>query len=338
MADSIQDFESALAELESIVTKLEQGDLPLKQSLGLFERGVQLSRFCHGKLEDAERRIEILTERGEVRQAPASLADPDRNESPARTPRPGRDRDEHAAHADDDSPRGLARRAARRCGSGVGAGARAACGHRRVHWPAVVHEAMRYSLLAGGKRLPDADARRGGSGRGTQKRRPSAASEQRFERSRRSRRRRDAGDDAGAAHAGAPPRATGGVRDRDDSHLLADPRRSTSDGRRLAAPRIADVARAVRRGDGDPRGRRPADRSLHAARARTGRRHRRKWACASSARSNSSRKPPARRAWSAARRSICTRPVLTPIKIRLLRSRHSMPPRCATCTRAKPAR
>ena len=81
MADSIQDFESALAELESIVTKLEQGDLPLEQSLGLFERGVQLSRFCHGKLEDAERRIEILTERGEVRQAPASLADPDRNES-----------------------------------------------------------------------------------------------------------------------------------------------------------------------------------------------------------------------------------------------------------------
>lgn len=81
MSDSIQDFESALAELESIVTKLEQGDLPLEQSLGLFERGVQLSRFCHTKLEDAERRIEILTERGEVRQAPASLADPDRQDA-----------------------------------------------------------------------------------------------------------------------------------------------------------------------------------------------------------------------------------------------------------------
>jgi exodeoxyribonuclease VII small subunit len=79
MADTIQDFESALVELESIVTKLEQGDLPLEQSLALFERGVQLSRFCHSKLEDAERRIELLTERGDVRPAPATLtndADP----------------------------------------------------------------------------------------------------------------------------------------------------------------------------------------------------------------------------------------------------------------------
>jgi exodeoxyribonuclease VII small subunit len=82
MADTIQDFETAIAELESIVTKLEQGDLPLEQSLALFERGVQLSRFCHAKLEDAERRIEILTERGEVRAAPAALtnADADRQD------------------------------------------------------------------------------------------------------------------------------------------------------------------------------------------------------------------------------------------------------------------
>jgi exodeoxyribonuclease VII small subunit len=75
-SDSIQDFESAIAELEAIVMKLEQGDLPLEQSLALFERGVQLSRFCHGKLEDAEQRIEILTERGEVRPAPSSLTSP----------------------------------------------------------------------------------------------------------------------------------------------------------------------------------------------------------------------------------------------------------------------
>ena len=61
------------AELETIVSRLEQGDLPLEQSLGLFERGVQLSRFCHTKLEDAERRIEILTERGDVRPAPPTL-------------------------------------------------------------------------------------------------------------------------------------------------------------------------------------------------------------------------------------------------------------------------
>jgi exodeoxyribonuclease VII small subunit len=71
---SIKDFEAAIAELESIVKKLEEGDLPLEQSLALYERGVQLSRFCHLRLEEAERRIEILNERGELKAAPASLA------------------------------------------------------------------------------------------------------------------------------------------------------------------------------------------------------------------------------------------------------------------------
>jgi exodeoxyribonuclease VII small subunit len=70
---SIKDFESAIAELETIVKTLEEGDMALERSLELFERGVQLSRFCHAKLEAAERRIEILNERGEVRPAPASL-------------------------------------------------------------------------------------------------------------------------------------------------------------------------------------------------------------------------------------------------------------------------
>ena len=68
-----KDFEAALAELERIVKQLEDGDLPLEKSLELYERGVQLSRFCHGRLEDAERRIEVLTERGDVKPAPAGL-------------------------------------------------------------------------------------------------------------------------------------------------------------------------------------------------------------------------------------------------------------------------
>ena len=72
---SIKDFEAAIAELESIVKKLEEGDLALEQSLALYERGVQLSRFCHARLEDAERRIEILNERGELKAAPPSFAD-----------------------------------------------------------------------------------------------------------------------------------------------------------------------------------------------------------------------------------------------------------------------
>jgi exodeoxyribonuclease VII small subunit len=70
---TIKDFESAIGELETIVKTLEGGDLALEKSLALFERGVQLSRFCHAQLEAAERRIEILTERGEVRPAPATL-------------------------------------------------------------------------------------------------------------------------------------------------------------------------------------------------------------------------------------------------------------------------
>jgi exodeoxyribonuclease VII small subunit len=71
---SIRDFEAAIAELETIVRKLEEGDLPLEQSLALYERGVQLSRFCHARLEEAEHRIEILNERGELKPAPASFA------------------------------------------------------------------------------------------------------------------------------------------------------------------------------------------------------------------------------------------------------------------------
>jgi len=70
---SIKDFEAAIAELDAIVKKLEEGDLPLEQSLALYERGIHLSRFCHARLEDAERRIEILTERGELKPAPAGL-------------------------------------------------------------------------------------------------------------------------------------------------------------------------------------------------------------------------------------------------------------------------
>ena len=68
---TIKDFEGAIAELETIVKKLEEGDLPLEKSLELYERGVQLSRFCHTRLGEAERRIEILNERGDLRPAGA---------------------------------------------------------------------------------------------------------------------------------------------------------------------------------------------------------------------------------------------------------------------------
>ena len=73
MENKIKDFESAIGELETIVKTLEAGDLSLEQSLQLFERGVELSRFCHTRLEDAERRIEILSQSGEREAAPETL-------------------------------------------------------------------------------------------------------------------------------------------------------------------------------------------------------------------------------------------------------------------------
>jgi exodeoxyribonuclease VII small subunit len=82
---TIKDFEAAIAELEGIVKKLEEGDLPLEASLQLYERGVHLSRFCHAQLEQAERRIEVLNERGELKPAPAALGADD--EGDARTRR-----------------------------------------------------------------------------------------------------------------------------------------------------------------------------------------------------------------------------------------------------------
>jgi len=61
-------FEAALTQLEEIVQKLEKGELTLEESLKLYEDGVRLSRLCHGKLEEAEGKIEMLLKdaRGEV--------------------------------------------------------------------------------------------------------------------------------------------------------------------------------------------------------------------------------------------------------------------------------
>jgi exodeoxyribonuclease VII small subunit len=78
MSQSIKDFESAITELEKIVKQLEEGDLALDTSLALFERGVELSRYCHDQLGAAQRRIELLTERGALTDA-AHLAGPDQD-------------------------------------------------------------------------------------------------------------------------------------------------------------------------------------------------------------------------------------------------------------------
>lgn len=54
------DFETAMRDLEAIVERLEQGDLPLEESLAAFERGILLTRDCQAALKDAEQKVEIL--------------------------------------------------------------------------------------------------------------------------------------------------------------------------------------------------------------------------------------------------------------------------------------
>jgi exodeoxyribonuclease VII small subunit len=65
-------FEEALAELESVVRRLEEGDIPLEESLAAFERGVGLVRLLHARLDSVQTRIEELTrsERGDLALEP----------------------------------------------------------------------------------------------------------------------------------------------------------------------------------------------------------------------------------------------------------------------------
>ena len=61
-------FDDALQQLENIVQQLENGKLPLEESMKAFERGVQLGKLCNEKLTNAEKKIELLTRQsdGEV--------------------------------------------------------------------------------------------------------------------------------------------------------------------------------------------------------------------------------------------------------------------------------
>lgn len=60
--DETPDFEQSLQELEAIVARLEQGDLPLEESLRQFERGIALTRACQQSLKTAEQKVQILIE------------------------------------------------------------------------------------------------------------------------------------------------------------------------------------------------------------------------------------------------------------------------------------
>ena len=65
------DFERALAELEGLVERMEQGELTLEESLRQFERGIELARHCESALRQAEQKVEALVRRnGETEAVP----------------------------------------------------------------------------------------------------------------------------------------------------------------------------------------------------------------------------------------------------------------------------
>jgi exodeoxyribonuclease VII small subunit len=76
-------FEKALKELEETVEKLENGELSLDESLTLFEKGVQLTKFLRKELEKAEKKIDILLKdkEGKVKTEPFELTEEDKTSS-----------------------------------------------------------------------------------------------------------------------------------------------------------------------------------------------------------------------------------------------------------------
>lgn len=65
-------FEASLKELEDIVTRMERGDLPLEESLQLFERGINLTRGCRQALDTAELRVRSLMDQNDTQAASAA--------------------------------------------------------------------------------------------------------------------------------------------------------------------------------------------------------------------------------------------------------------------------
>lgn len=75
-------FEAAIERLEEIVSKMEAGQLGLDEMMGCFEEGQKLVRFCSGKLNEVEKKIEILVKRGDNVEAEPFDADSADEEAP----------------------------------------------------------------------------------------------------------------------------------------------------------------------------------------------------------------------------------------------------------------
>jgi exodeoxyribonuclease VII small subunit len=65
-------FETALAELESIVASMEGGQLPLEQSLASYKRGMELLQFCQKALQDAQQQVRVLTDANTLQNFPGA--------------------------------------------------------------------------------------------------------------------------------------------------------------------------------------------------------------------------------------------------------------------------
>ncbi len=102
-------FEDSLSRLESIVSQLESGDLPLERALEIFEDGVGLARLCQSHLAEAERKVEmLLRERGELKAVPfdssAEMSEPPVSRPAAAPPKPTTAASVPTIDFDDDIP------------------------------------------------------------------------------------------------------------------------------------------------------------------------------------------------------------------------------------------
>jgi len=80
--DTAPDFEQSLTELETLVAKLEQGDVPLEDALKTFERGVALTRQCQTALRTAQQKVEVLLARNGTEEV-AAFADDENDDDDA---------------------------------------------------------------------------------------------------------------------------------------------------------------------------------------------------------------------------------------------------------------
>lgn len=82
MEETKLSFEAAMDRLETIVGELENGDVPLEQAIELFQEGMKLSQLCSQKLEQVERKIEMLIEEdGSYSRKPFQASADDKGES-----------------------------------------------------------------------------------------------------------------------------------------------------------------------------------------------------------------------------------------------------------------